>query len=282
MPSTLTISCSVRMTAPVLASTYVASRLGVPLACTPPLITFHAKRGVASEASTTREEPSTLMFLMLRVAALLERLRVRGGAGDRGGHREAEVLVQREAAALPGAGLGLVDDQVAADDVEAAVGAVQPDVGGAVGVHDRVHGLERLVGWPRGSRRGGTSPPGSPGRSASSPRRQWLRSPRPASGRRQPSTPREPRYRRESRSSASGSFRRWARRILAIPRHHQPARQPGVRHQRARLHIVALQEHATVQECATKLTFRGRGTPPGPPSGRGGRRSGAGPAARPG
>src|SRR5689334_10830697 len=58
------------MTAPVLASTYVARRLGVPLAWSPPLITFQARRGVAPEASTTREEPSALAPEIPRVTAL--------------------------------------------------------------------------------------------------------------------------------------------------------------------------------------------------------------------
>src|SRR5689334_16978862 len=58
------------MTLPVCASTYVARRLGVPLACVPPLITFQASRGVAPEASTTREEPSTFAPEMWRVTAL--------------------------------------------------------------------------------------------------------------------------------------------------------------------------------------------------------------------
>ena len=42
------------MTAPVTASTYVASRLGVPSACLPPVMTSHASRPVPDVASTTR------------------------------------------------------------------------------------------------------------------------------------------------------------------------------------------------------------------------------------
>ena len=51
-PSAVWISCSARRTAPVVASTYVASRDGVPSDWVPPLSTFQASRGVAPVAST--------------------------------------------------------------------------------------------------------------------------------------------------------------------------------------------------------------------------------------
>src|SRR4051794_31542579 len=53
-PSTVSTCCSRRSTWPERASTYVASRLGVPSAWTPPVTTSHARRGVPEVASTTR------------------------------------------------------------------------------------------------------------------------------------------------------------------------------------------------------------------------------------
>ena len=49
-----------------------------------------------------------------------------------------------------GAALGLVHDEVAADDLEAAVGPVEADVAGAVGVQDGVADDEALAGADAG------------------------------------------------------------------------------------------------------------------------------------
>ena len=102
----------------------------MPSACVPPLITFQARRGVAPVASTTSVEPLGLQ---------------RGdAAGDarwapapwRRGRRSVTVGVTARARAWASVWLapfqapafGLVDDEVAADDRQAVVGAVQPDV----------------------------------------------------------------------------------------------------------------------------------------------------------
>src|SRR3954463_13596644 len=59
-PSTVSICCSVRSTAPLVASTYVSSRLGVPSDCTPPLVTCQASFGEVPVASTTSAAESAV------------------------------------------------------------------------------------------------------------------------------------------------------------------------------------------------------------------------------
>ena len=142
---------------------------------------------------------------------------------------------------------------------QAAVGAVQPDVGGAVGVDDRVHGLEALA-----SCRSGWLPAcdfarrRSPGRRATRPRRS--QPPGPGSCRHRRAPPRELRCRRASRSSASGSFWLWARRIPAIPRPLQPARHVGRWHQPCAFTSLLCRNLQQCRNRATSLMFRGRGS----------------------
>ena len=125
---------------PVVASTYVDSRLGVPSACRPPLRTSHARRGVAPVASTTSVGSEVVRRLSICAVAL-------AGASALPSARAAVVV--GVVATLSGsarvwltpcqvaAGRG-VDDEVAADDAESVVAAVHPHVRGAVAVDDGV------------------------------------------------------------------------------------------------------------------------------------------------
>ena len=77
-------------------------------------------------------------------------LRGGGPRGDRGGGGELERRQRAAGDGAEGAALGLVDDEVAADHGQAAVGPVEADVAGAVGVQDGVPDDQALAGADAG------------------------------------------------------------------------------------------------------------------------------------